>query len=360
MKKFDSIQGTAVVITNGLLGDLHAKTAHGLIRGTSRFKILGVIDYNYAGRDAGEVLDGRIRNIPVFESIEDFLSKCEEKPQFAIIGGAFEGGILPDDWRKEVLNAIKNGLDIVCGLHQYLSDDAEFREASQKYGIELLDIRKPPPISELHFWSGEIFSVKASIIAVLGIDCAVGKRTTAKFLTDTCNKNGIKTEMIYTGQTGWMQGYKYGFMFDATPNDFVSGELEKVILDCVKESSPDLIIIEGQSGLRNPSGPCGSELILSANAKGVILQYAPFQKYYEGLEDLGCLLPAVEDEIELMRMYGARTLAVALNPAGGTDSDLISYQKEKLEELNIPFIRPLHESLDSLLPVIRDFIKEKM
>lgn len=359
MKKFDNILGTAVVITNGLLGDIHAKTAHGLIRGCSRFKILGIIDFNFAGRDAGEVLDGKNRNIPVFASIEDFLKKRTEKPKYAVIGGAFEGGILPEDWRREVLNAIKNGLDIVCGLHQYLSDDAEFREAAGKYGVELLDIRKPPPIGELHFWSGEIFSVNTSIIAVLGIDCAVGKRTTAKLLTDSCNKNGIKTEMVYTGQTGWMQGYKYGFMFDATPNDFVSGELEKAILDCVKESSPDLVIIEGQSGLRNPSGPCGSEFLLSANAKGVILQYAPFQKYFEGLENLGCLLPSVEDEIELIKMYGAKTLAVTLNPAGGVDSDLISYQKEKSAELNIPFIRPLHENMESLLPVVRNFIKER-
>jgi hypothetical protein len=34
-------------------------------------------------------------------------------------------------------------------------------------------------VSELHFWKGEIFKVKAARIAVLGIDCAVGKRTTA-------------------------------------------------------------------------------------------------------------------------------------------------------------------------------------
>ena len=58
--------------------------------------------------------------------------------------------------------------------------------------------------------------------------------------------------MIYTGQTGWLQGGKYGFIFDSTLNDFVSGELEHAILTCYEETNPDVILIEGQSALRNP------------------------------------------------------------------------------------------------------------
>lgn len=359
MKNYDSIKGDAIVITNGLLGESHAKTAHGLVRGSNRFKILAVIDHVYAGRDAGEVLDGKQRSIPVFTSVKDFFDKSSKKPKYVIVGGAFEGGMLPGNWRSEILNAIKNGLSIVCGLHQFLSEDQEFMEAANKYGVELIDIRKPSPTKYLHFWSGKILTVKTPIIAVLGIDCAVGKRTTAILLTDVCNNNKIKTEMIYTGQTGWMQGYKYGFMFDATPNDFVSGELERVILKCIKQSSPDLIIIEGQSGLRNPSGPCGSEFILSGNAGGVILQYAPFQEYYEGLESLGCEVPPVENEIELIKMYGAKTLAVTLNSGNYPEKKLIEYQKDISKRLNIPVIRPLAEGVGSLIPVIRDYIFSK-
>ena len=81
---------------------------------------------------------------------------------------------------------------------------------------------------------------------------------------------GIRTELVFTGQTGWMQGAPFGFIFDSIPNDFVSGELERAILDCVREDAPDVLFLEGQSALRNPSGPCGSELILSGAARGVI------------------------------------------------------------------------------------------
>ena len=35
----------AIILTNGLLKALDAKTAHGLIRGTERFTIKGVVDY---------------------------------------------------------------------------------------------------------------------------------------------------------------------------------------------------------------------------------------------------------------------------------------------------------------------------
>ena len=45
---------TAISITNGKLGDDHGKTAHGLIRGSERFKLIAVLDPAYEGRDAGE------------------------------------------------------------------------------------------------------------------------------------------------------------------------------------------------------------------------------------------------------------------------------------------------------------------
>ena len=69
---------------------------------------------------------------------------------------------------------------------------------------------------------------------------------------DALQKKGHSADMIYTGQTGWMQGWDYGFIFDSTVNDFVSGELEKSIVVCYKEKNPDFIIIEGQAALRNP------------------------------------------------------------------------------------------------------------
>ena len=43
--------------------------------------------------------------------------------------------------------------------------------------------------------------------------------------------------MIYTGQTGKLQGGHYGFILDSTLNDFVSGELESAVMLC-EEKTP--------------------------------------------------------------------------------------------------------------------------
>jgi len=351
------IQGDAVVFTNGLLHTNFAKTCHGLLRGGKRFKVLGVVDNLHAGKDAGEVMDGKHRGVHVYKSVKEFLEQCPQKPGYFVVGVAFPGGQLPDSCRKEIILAMKNGLSIVCGLHQFLNDDPVFRKTAEEEGVELIDIRKPSPSNELHFWNGDIFSVKTPKIAVLGTDCAVGKRTTCRFLLETCNAHGIKTEMIYTGQTGWMQGYDHGFIFDATPNDFVGGEIERVILECERDAKPDLMVIEGQSSLSNPSGPCGSEFLLSGNVKGVILQHAPARIYFEDLEDVGCKIPPLEEEIELIRRFGSEVLAITLNEEKMENTAMVTYAKQLEEELSIPVNRPFIDGVEPLIPVIREFIR---
>jgi uncharacterized NAD-dependent epimerase/dehydratase family protein len=242
----------AIVLTNGLLTSTDAKTAHGLIRGTERFTIIGVVDCEAtAGKDAGELLDGKNRNIPVFA---DFETSIKQLPQanYLIIGVATVGGRLPGNMLEVVIKAIEAGISIVNGLHEYLNDKPDVVALAKAKGVTLTDVRKPKNREDLHFWTGEIFKVTAPIIAVIGMDCAMGKRTTARMLRQSCEANGLNGQMIYTGQTGWLQGGKYGFVFDSTLNDFVSGELENAIVSCWKETGADIIFLEGQSSLRNP------------------------------------------------------------------------------------------------------------
>jgi uncharacterized NAD-dependent epimerase/dehydratase family protein len=351
------VKGSALILTNGWLKEHYAKTAHGLLRGSDRFEILGVIDPVFAGKTAGEVLRENNLTIPVFAHVNEAVKQLSRKPQYCIIGVAVHGGKMPESFRPQVVEAIKSGISIVSGLHSYLSDDAEFRELANSYGVNLVDVRKPRPIEELRFWTGDIYSLKIPRIAMLGMDCVIGKRTTGRLLMEMCNRNGIKTELIYTGQTGWMQGLKFGFIFDATVNDFISGEIEGAILQCAREAQPDLILVEGQSSLRNPSGPCGAEFILSGDCRGVILQHAPGRLHFDGLEKLNCKIPSVSSEIELIANYGARTLAITLNETNMLSDELELYRKNLQEQLGIPVIRPLKQPMDPLLPVIGDFMK---
>ena len=349
-------QSTAIVFTDGMLDSANAKTCHGLLRGSERFKVVGVIDAKFAGRDAGEVMDGQVLGVPVFDSVASFLEQGSGDAAYGIVGVATHGGYLPAGLRDSIIQAIDKGLSIVNGLHSFLQDDPVVSEQAKAKGVELIDVRKPRPSSELQFWNGSIFKVKAPRIAVLGMDCALGKRTTCRFIMEMCQANGVKAEMIYTGQTGWMQGVSHGFIFDSTLNDFISGELERAIVACDQQENPALILLEGQSALRNPSGPCGSEFLLSGAAKGVILQHAPSRECYDGTEEMGCQIPAIETEIELIKLYGSEVLAVSLNEENQTEEEMQKHQSELSERLGLPVVRPLKEGVDRLLPVIKKYL----
>ncbi len=350
------MDGTALVVCDGFFDTANGKTAHGLVRGTERYRVLGVVDAPTAGRDAGEVLDGRARGIPIFATLPEALRALAATPDFCVVGVATSGGRVTPGLRGLLAEAISLGMSVVNGLHEFVSDDVELAAAAATKGVAITDVRKTAKRTELHFWSGEIGEVAAPRIAVLGTDCALGKRTTARFLLEACRRAGLKTELIFTGQTGWMQGAPFGFIFDSIPNDFVSGELEHAVVSCWRAARPDLILFEGQSALRNPSGPCGSEFLLSGGARGVILQHAPARTFYEGLEDLGYRIPPLADEIALIERYGAKTLAVTLNGEHRTPDQLRADQDRYRAELGIPVVRPLEEGVEELVPLIRDFV----
>ncbi|MCP5425177.1 MAG: DUF1611 domain-containing protein [Gammaproteobacteria bacterium] len=348
----------AIVLANGLFQAPNGKAAHGLVRGSERFRVMAVVDPLCAGQDAGMVLDGQIRDIPIVASLAEAIQQSPYSPEYCVVGIATHGGRFTAELLDALREAAQTGLSIVNGLHDYASDDPVIAAAVQAHGTTVTDVRKPKPKHELHFWTGAIHQVRAPRIAVLGMDCAIGKRTTTRLLTQALQRAGIKAEMIYTGQTGWMQGARYGFVLDSVVNDYVSGELEHAIVTCDREAAPDLMLIEGQSSLRNPSGPCGAEFLLSAAAHGVILQHAPGREFFDGFEQQGLRIPAIEDEMALIAFYGARTLAVTLQGKGLQAIDLIQAQRELQARLNIPIIRPLEEGVDALVPVVRAFMAE--
>ena len=353
-------KSNAIILTAGYLDSNNGKTAHGLIRGTDRYHVLGVIDQKQVGKDAGEVLDGKNRNIPVFASISEFVKRSPVKAEFCVIGVATKGGVIPDSLRILLREALENNLSLVNGLHDYVSDHPDLADLAKSKGLQIIDVRKPKKFKDLHFWSGGIVNVKCPKVAVLGTDCALGKRTTTRFLTEAMRNAGFKAEMIYTGQTGWMQGAKYGFIFDSTLNDFISGEMEHAIVQCWEEVKPDIIFIEGQSSLRNPSGPAGAEWIVSAAVEAVVLQHNPARKQYKDMEYYPAYLPELKDEIGLIKTYGAPTVAITVNSAKLTEKETRDYAAKYQKELGIPAILPLEDGVDSLIPIFKELIDAKI
>ena len=354
--------GSAIVLAHDLLRSPYAKTTHGLIRHGCRWDVASVVDPSCAGEDAGSLLDGRPRGIPVVDSVATALAAAlaaaTTRPTACIVGVATVGGTLPDPIRAALLDAAAAGLTLVNGLHEQLADNQQIVRAVEANGGAIVDIRRPRRASDLRFWTGEILGLTTPRVAVLGTDCAVGKRTTCRGLMDALRQRDVHAEMIYTGQTGWLQGVQHGFILDATPNDFVPGELERVILECDAETRPDVILLEGQASFCHPAGPCGSEFLLSAGARGVVLQHAPARRFFEGLEAIGCEIPPLAKEIEVIRTLGGDVWALSLNSSGVAAAEMKPICERLSQELGLPASFPLSEGFEGIAAAVEKRLQE--
>jgi len=307
---------TALVLCEGAFNKPPGKTAAGLVRHSLRFKIVGIVDSSQAGKDAGEVLDGVKKGIPIFASMKDAFSKLDKKPDVLIIGVATVGGMLPKHFRPMIKDAIRNGIDVISGLHEWLAQDRELAKLARQHKVKITDIRKEPPLEKMHHYRNLASKMKAVRIPILGTDAASGKRTTAIILTKELNDRGIKTSFVATGQTGLLQGSRFGIPLDAIRGDYVVGELENVIDKAYRAEHPKVIVIEGQGALSHQAYVTGSRTIVSASApNAVVLQHAPARKWRSyHTDELHLPNSTIEREMELIKVYaGCDVIGITIN-----------------------------------------------
>jgi uncharacterized NAD-dependent epimerase/dehydratase family protein len=348
----------AVVYCESAFGSTNGKTAHGLIRFSRRYNVIAVIDSSLTGRDAGIFLDGVDRDIPIVDSVDDAfeiaLSRNIKLTHF-VVSLAPDGGRL--DWRAraDIAVAIEFGLNVDCGLHDFLTEDPELTKLAADCAVEIRDIRKPPDRSDLHFFTGEIEEVAAFKIAVLGTDSAVGKRTTAWMLVEAFEAAGIKAELIGTGQTAWLQGARYGIVMDSLVNDFIAGEIEHAVVSAWREATPDVIVIEGQGSLLNPAYPGGMEILAAARPDAIVLQHAPARLEYDGFPGYK-IHPLVQQIEALEAVSNAPVSAITINH-GGMSKHSIPYACESIEcAFGVPTVDVLIDGADGLVGRLKNRI----
>lgn len=346
------MDGTAIVYCDGAFGTPNGKTANGLVRYTARYQVLGVIDSTLAGRDAGEILDGARANIPIFASLSEALASLASRPDYFVIGLAPDGGQLPSTARAAVCAAITAGLHVDSGLHQFLGDDPEFAALAAAHQVRIRDVRRPPDRSQLHFFSGKIDQVRAPRLAVLGTDSAIGKRTTTVRLNQALNAAGIRSEMIGTGQTSWLQGVRYGLLLDSLINDFVTGEIEHAIYEAWINEHPEVILLEGQGSLAHPAYPGGFELIGAGRVDGVILQHAPSRRVYDGFDNYP--MGSLDREIQLIELLAQRpVIALTINHENMTREEVESTVAAYEQRYQRPTVDVLWHGCDKLVAAVR-------
>jgi uncharacterized NAD-dependent epimerase/dehydratase family protein len=354
-----SIDGKALVFCDGAFNTPNGKTAHGLVRFTERYEVVGVIDKNYAGKDSGEVLDGKSNGILIFKSIESAEKKLLEKgiiPKTLVIGLAPDGGRLPTAAKATIRKALEMGWNIDSGLHDFLTNDELLVKLAAENQSRIRDVRKTPERDQLHFFTGEIETVNCMKLAILGTDSAIGKRTTAWILVHGFRDAGLKAEMIGTGQTAWMQGAKYSMIMDSCINDFVSGEIEHAVVSAYQNEKPDVIVIEGQGSLMNPAYPGGFEILAAARPDFVILQHAPKRIEYDGFP--GYKIHALKDQIKAIELIsGKKVVAITVNHEGMSLSEIPAACKKIKEETGLPAFDVLAHGPTELVLLLKGLMK---
>ena len=339
---------SAIVYCEGNFGDSDGKTANGLVRHSEKYRIHSVIDSKQVGKDAGMVLDQIPNSIPIYRDLAEAIANVGTVPDYFIYGVAPISGMLSIDERKIVLEAMGLGLNIVNGLHEFLGEDPEFIAAAASNEVTILDIRKPRDNKLLRLFTGRINDITCPRIAVLGTDCAIGKRTTATILTRALNERGIKAVMIGTGQTGLIQGARYGLALDAVPSQFCAGELEATILEACEAEDPDVVIIEGQGALSHPAFSTSSFILRGSVPDGVILQHAPGRKHRSDFP--GMAMPEPAREISLIENFAeTRVIGMTINHENMGADDIESAIAHYETELGIPVTDALTRSPDELV-----------
>ncbi|MBW2527032.1 MAG: DUF1611 domain-containing protein [Deltaproteobacteria bacterium] len=347
--------GSAIVYCEGAYATTNGKTAHGLVRRTARYRVLSVIDSTQAGEDAGASLDGVHRDIPIVADLKAALEDARARdvePTHFVIGLAPDGGRLDPTTRAAVLAALQARLHVDAGLHDYLSEDEELVALAALCGAQIRDVRKPPALADLHFWSGKIEEVHSFKVAILGTDSAVGKRTTAWLLCDALEQAGLTSVMVGTGQTAWLQGARYGVVLDSLVNDFVSGEIEHAVWSAWHAERPDVLVLEGQGSLLNPAYPGGFELLAAARPDVVVLQHAPARRDYDGFP--GSRLHPLGRQIEAVEIIsGRQVVAVALNREGLAAHQVPAIARELRQRVGLPVVDPLGDGARALAELVR-------
>ena len=343
---------TAVVYCEANFGLPDGTTANGLVRSSERYDIVSVIDSHLAGRDAGDILDGTPNGIPIVGDLDHAAVLHGETPDVIIFGVAPSSGMLSNAERSVLLSAMARGMGVVNGLHEFLNDDPEFSSSAKRHGVTIDDVRRPADKRDLRMFTGRIAEVSCPRIAVLGTDGAVGKRTTATLVTTALRARGIAAVMVSTGQTGIIQGARYGVALDAIPCQFCSGEVEAAVLEAFETEHPDVIIIEGQGALSHPAYLSSTFILRGARPDAVILQHAPARRFLGDFPDVPT--PDPRSEITLIETFAdTRVIGLTLNHEGMSDAEVTAAITHYQLELGIPvtdaLTRPEHLLVDMVV-----------
>jgi len=272
-----------------------------------------------------------------------------------LIGIAPTGGTLPAPMRALVLGAIERGLDVESGLHEFLNDDAEFAAAARATGSTLRDLRRN---NERDVAKRQNISADCLRIHTVGHDCSVGKMVVSIEVARGLARRGADAKFIATGQTGMLVEGD-GCPVDAVVADFISGAVEKLILE---HQHHEVLVIEGQGSLTHP---CYSAVTLGllhgCLPDGLIYCYEMGRNMAKGANHIE--LPTMESQRELYlamanTAHPCRFIGVAINSRCAEEAAYRAERDRIESEWNLPACDVFRENAEPLVDAVLEMLKD--
>ena len=334
-----------LILAEGFSRDQHyGKTMWGVLR-YRRDDVVAILD---STRAPGEQEEG----VPVVRRVDDALAF---EPDTALVGVATQGGRFPPAWRELLRSCVAKGLDVENGLHEFLTDDPELVELAARHGVELRDLRKPPP--DLSVPTGENLELDAQIVLTVGSDCAIGKMTVSLELDREAQRRGRRSVFVPTGQTG-IAIAGWGISVDAVVSDFLAGAAERLVVEGAERG--DLLWVEGQGALLHPAysgvtlglihGSAPHAYVLCHQAESVAIEGYPEHE-----------IPPLSELVELHERASlparpARVTCIALNTRALDEDEARAAVAEAEAETGLPADDPVRfgaaKLLDAVLAVL--------
>jgi uncharacterized NAD-dependent epimerase/dehydratase family protein len=266
-----------------------------------------------------------------------------------IAGVANSGGVLPKSWVSTLVRAIELGMDVASGLHMRLPDIPEIRDAAERHGRNLFDVRHPSQT----FATGKGTKRSGKRLLAVGTDCSVGKMYTTLALEKEMRVRGMKADFRATGQTGIFIAGE-GVSIDAVVADFISGAVESLS----PANDPDhWDVIEGQGSLFHPSfAGVSLGLLHGAQADVLVMCHEPTRTHMRGLPHQP--LPAIQECMELnltaarLTNPAARCIGMAVNTSSLGAEKAGQYLRDLESEIGLPCVDPVTTGVSRLVDAL--------
>lgn len=266
-----------------------------------------------------------------------------------VIGVANAGGFVKAEWIDSLVEAIEAGLDIASGLHVRLGSIPQLREAAERTGRKLHDVRHFEGTLDV----GNALPRSGHRLLTVGTDCSVGKMFTALAIEKEMRARGVDADFRATGQTGILIAGD-GIAVDAVVADFISGAIERITPPAAADHWD---LIEGQGSLFHPSfAGVSLGLLHGAQAEALVMCHEPGRKHVRGLphHPVVDIVECIEANEAAARLTcpTAKVIGVAANTSALDPAAAEAAMAEISERTGLPCVDPVRTGVSPVVDAL--------